>query len=157
MSLRRIVKAFDDPYPGIGWTQANEDFGSFERDTRIRLGFSGGVFVCENTAPPAETQLNLYSQTAITASPQFFGASAATVASAIQDTYEWRITGFSGTTITSGATSGTWYDFNPSGLTSMQLSIDSPIFTSPVYRIQIREKLSGVTVANFRFVLDGYT
>lgn len=156
MSLSRLVRSFDDPYPGVDFAQANETYGSFENDTRIRLGFSSGVFVCQNTAPPAETQVSLYSQTAITATAQFFGASDATVASAIQDNYEWRITGFSGTTLVSGATSGTWYDFNPSGLTSMQITTDSPIVTAPVYRIQVREKVSGTTIANLRFVLDGY-
>lgn len=156
MSLHRLARSFDDPYPGVDFAQANETYGSFESDTRIRLGFSGGVFVCQNTAPPAETQVSLYGQTAITAAAQFFGASDATVASAIQDNYEWRITGMSGTNATSGATSGTWYDFNPSGLTSIQIAIDSPITDAPVYRIQVREKVSTTTVANLRFVLDGY-
>lgn len=151
--MNRLVRRFVQNDEGVVFTGSGDPIGSFDGSTRFRMGVSGGVFVAENTAPPVDTQLDLYSQDMLTISPNFFGASDAEIAQYIVDTYEWRLFGVDEMTA-SGATVGTWYDFNDSGLTVVTFTIADPYIDTPSYRLEIREKATGVEVLDHTFNLD---
>lgn len=150
-----VLKFGNDGYPGIQWTQDNTTIGSFGSDTRFRMGVSGGAFVAQNTAPPYDTQIDLYSQTMLSAQAEFDGTPAQ-IAAAIVEAYEWELRNIQGMTGVSGVTTNTWNAFNASGYDTATFVIDSGAIATPSYTIRIREKATGTVVASFNYDLDGH-
>lgn len=154
--MNPLVRRYVGNDETIEWTQSATLIGSFDRDTRFRVGVSGGVFVAQNTAPPYESQTNLYSQTMLTPTAGFFGASDAVIAQYIADNYEWQFRNLSSISVSgsSAFAHGTWYPFNASGLDSVPLTIDEPMVSEPSYTFYIREKATGTQVAMFGYQID---
>lgn len=150
-----VLKFGNDGYPGIQWTQDNSVIGSFGNDTRFRIGVSGGAFVAQNTAPPYDTQINLYSQTMFSPQAEFDG-DAAQIAAAIVEAYEWSVRNIQGMSGYSGVVSGAWNAFNASGYTTATFVIDESPTATPGYTVRIREKATGTVVATFPYDLDGH-